>query len=101
MNLTDIPEPEAYDSQDGFLEDTGTHLGLSFRTVGEDDGHFFDFESELPCSVFHFDLEGIPDEPDPVEVDGLENLPGIADETGSGIPDLDAGNKPHIGRSIV
>ena len=55
-----------------FLEDLGAHLAFTGNTIGEGDSNFFEFEAHFPGGVFHFDLKGITNKSDIVEIDGFE-----------------------------
>ncbi len=83
-------EPEAYDSEEGFGEDSSAHFGDSFYSVDEYDGYFFDFESALVGSEFHLYLEGIAFEADGIEVDGFEYASFVAFESGCCVVDFEA-----------
>ena len=96
LTFSQAPEFHRDNSPKGFVEDATTHFGCTEGTVGEDDGDFFQLESHGPCREFHFDLEGIAFETDVVEINGFQNFPGVANESGCGVMYFHARDKSHV-----
>ena len=93
--------PQTHDSESGFGEDASGHLARAQLAVDEDDGHFLDAEAAFVGGELHLNLEGVAFEADGVEVNGLEHLAAVADETGGGVVNVQAGDELHVLRGEV
>lgn len=83
---------------DTFFDDASMHFGLAMGSVLEKNRDFLDLESGAPGFVFHFDLEGIADKSDLVEVQLLQYVSAVAHESGRGVFDRHTGDEPGIER---
>ena len=70
------------DSHYGFAEDTSAHFGGSLFAIDKYNRDLHNGESEFPGFEFHLDLKTVPFHPDAVEVQGFEQFPRHADESG-------------------
>ena len=96
-----LAEAEGEDAEESLLEDLHAHFGGAEDAVGEDDGDLEDFEAQAGGGVLHFDLEGIADELDLVELHFLEDLAAVADEAGGGVEDAHASDEVDILGGVV
>src|ERR1043165_4095885 len=85
MKLSESPHlPHAIH---GFFDDAARHFGCALFPVLEGDRHFTYFEAQLPRAVFHFYLEGIPNEVYFVERNSTQHFAFITYEPCCGVID--------------
>lgn len=83
-------------ADDRLFDNAFRHFGLPFDAVGEGDGNFADAEAERPGREFHFDLKGITDESNTVEVNRFKHFSVITNKSGGRVFNGHPGDQANV-----
>ena len=83
-------------SEYGFTKNTAVHFGGAQFAIDEVDRHFLYLEDAFVGGEFHFYLEGVSFEADPVQIVSLLYLAAVTYKSGCSIVDGQPGDEAYI-----
>ena len=87
---------EFKNAKDSFLYNTLVHFGYPMFTVLKNNGHFYNFKTQLPGCKFHFYLKGVTEKMNFLKVYGFEHIAGVTYKSCSSILYWHPGNQPRV-----
>lgn len=97
----DFAQRESQHAEERFAEDAAAHLGGALAAFDEDDRHLLEFQPQPPRRVLHLDLKAVSLHPYGVEVERLQRMARVADESRRRVAQGHARHDAHVHRGEV
>lgn len=94
-------ERQSHNAEECLAEYTARHFGFASLAVDKNNRLLAYSETQPPSGIFHLYLEAVTDHPHRIEVDTLQHLATIADETRRSIAHGHTRNQPHVTRGEI